>query len=263
MTISFDKQRVIFWGGFIEIAQSMYSPGVTNPPQPTNFPKGWRLVKNINADAVLGLIDQKEFMGFVAQSIDDPHKFAVVLRGVQGILDILDDADFDMVHFDMIPNGGKTEHGFTRFYKAFTFVDPTSGASQNLEKYLKDLPQTVSFTVAGYSMGGALATLHALVLAYQNIPVEVYTFASPMVGNPEFVKMYNTLVHKTYRIVNVPDIIPKLPGTFFGYQHVTPPFLINSLKYPQIKQNINCFHHIEVYLFALGATNTNLGMCKA
>lgn len=262
MSISFDKQKVIFWGGFLKTIQFMYSPGVLNPTQPAKFPKGWKLVKNINADVAVGSIDRKEFMGVVAQSLDDPNKFAVVLRGVQGILDVLEDFDFDMVNFDLIPNGGKTEHGFTRFYKSFSFVDPTSGVSENLEKYLKDLPKTVSFTVAGYSMGGALANLHAVVLAYQNIPVEVYTVASPMVGNAEFVKMYRTFIHNSYCIVNVPDIVPKLPGEFLGYQHVTAPILINSLNYPQIKQDIFCYHHIEVYLYALGAPNINLGTCK-
>ena len=263
MPISFDKQKAIFWGEFIEIAESMYSPRVTNPPQPSNFPKGWRIVNNINANAIVGLIDQKEFMGFVAQSLVVPSMFAVVFRGTRGILDALEDFDFDMIDFEMIPNAGKTEHGFTRFYESLSFVDPISGDSQNFENYLKGLPQSISFTVAGYSLGGALATLLGMVLAYHNIPVEVYTFASPMVGNAEFVKMYNTLVHNTYRIVNSPDIVPRLPSAFFDYQHVTGPFLINSKKYPETKRNIYCYHNLEVYLYILGATNTNLGKCKA
>jgi triacylglycerol lipase len=170
-------------------------------------------------------------------------------------LDALEDFDFDMIDFEMIPNAGNTEHGFTRFYESLSFVDPIFGDSQNVENYLKGLPQTISFTVAGYSLGGAMATLHVMVLAYQNIPVEVYTFASPMVGNAEFVKMYNTLVHNTYRIVNIPDIVPRLPSAFFDYQHVTDPFLIDSRKYPKIKRNIYSYHNLEVYIYTLGATN--------
>lgn len=252
-----DKQKAIFWGRFIDVAISMYSPGVTNPPQPAKFPKGWKLVKNINAEAVLSFYSQKEFIGFVAQSLNEPNKFAVVLHGTEGIIDFLDDFEFEQIDFYFIPNGGKTELGFTRFFESFSFVDPISGDSQNLEDYLRGLSETAAFTVTGYSLGGALATLNAVVLANRNIPVDAYYFASPMVGNSTFVKTYNTMVPNSYCIVNQPDIVPKLPGALLGYEHVKTLYEINSLNYPQFKRSISSFHSLNVYIYTLGATNTN------
>lgn len=248
-----DKQQAIFWGRFIEVANSMYAPGVTNPSQPSNFPKGWRLVKNINAEAFISFYHQKEFIGFVAQSTDEPNRFVVVLHGTEGIVDFLDDFEFQMVDFYLISNGGKTEYGFTRFYESFSFVDPNSGDSQKLEDYLRELSKKTSFTVAGYSMGGALATLHAVVLAERNFSVDTYLFASPMVGNAAFVKTYNALVQNSYRIVNQPDIVPKLPGILLGYEHVNTQFEVNSLYYPEFKHSISSFHSLNVYIYCLGA----------
>jgi triacylglycerol lipase len=262
MSISFDYQKAVLWGEFIDVAFSMYVPGVTNPAQPINFPKGWKLVKNINADAGVSFFRQKEFIGFVAQSLKDPHRLAVVLHGTEGVMDYIDDFEFLMNDFTLVPNGGRTEYGFTRFYESFSFVDPLSGVSQNLEDYLEELNQMTSFTVTGASLGGALATLHSLVLASRNIPVEAYLFASPMVGDPKFVNTYNSLVPKSYRIVNKPDIVPQLPGHSLGYEHVNTLFEINSLDFPEIKRSIRCFHSINVYVYTLGGTNTNLDSCK-
>jgi hypothetical protein len=266
MSISLDNQTAIFWGKFIDIAYSMYISGGTNPPQPTDFPEGWRLVKNINAEAVVGFFRQKEFIGFVVQSLEDPHKFALVLHGTTGVADFLDDFEFLMTDFNLVPNGGRAEYGFTRFYESISFVDAISGASQSLQDYLinlASLKQSPSFTITGDSLGGALATLHAMVLASRGIPVEAYFFASPMVGNSTFVQTYNALVPNTYRIVNKPDIVPQLPGTLLGYEHVNTLFEINSLNFPEIKHSIGCYHSINTYIYALGATNTDLGSCKA
>lgn len=270
MSMSIDYQKAIFWEEFVKVAFSMYAPGVTNPAQPKNFPKGWRLVKNINAEAVVSFYRQKEFIGFVAQCEKDPSRFAVVMHGTEGIADFLDDFEFLMTDFNLVPNGGRTEYGFTRFYESFTFVDPISEDSQTLVEYIDGLSQNVSFTVAGHSLGGPLATLHSLVLASRNVPVEAYLFASPMVGDATFVNTYNSLVKQSYRIVNKPDIVHQLPGTLLGYEHVNTLFEINSLDYPEIKRSISCFHSPDVYIYTLiktanakGATNINLGSCKA
>ena len=246
-----DQKKAISWGKFIKVAESMYAPGKTNPTQPSRFPKGWKLVKNINAEAVVSFYNQKEFIGFVAQSLVEPQQFAVVLHGTEGIVDFLDDFEFELIDFYLLSDGGKTEYGFTKFYESFTFVDPISGESQGLEDYVKGLPETASFSVAGYSLGGALATLHAAVLGGRRIPVEAYLFGSPMVGNAAFVKTYNSLVRNSYRIVNQPDIVPKLPGALLGYEHVHTIFEVNSLQFPQFKHSISSFHSLDVYLYCL------------
>lgn len=270
MSMSIDYQKAICWEEFIKIAFSMYAPGVINPAQPKNFPKGWKLVKNINAEAVVSFYRQNEFIGFVAQCEKEPNRFAVVMHGTEGVTEFLDDLEFLMTDFKLVPHSGRTENGFTRIYESFTFVDPISGDSKTLVEYIDGLSQNVSFTLAGHSLGGALATLHSLVLASRNIPVEAYLFASPMVGDATFVNTYNSLVKQSYRIVNKPDIVPKLPGTLLGYTHVDTLYEINSLDYPEIKRTTNCFHSQDVYIYTLikaanakGDTNTNLGSCKA
>jgi hypothetical protein len=246
-----DIQKAIFWARFIEVASCMYAPGVTNPPQPVNFPVGWNIVKNINAEAIAGLLDQKEFMGFVAQSAADTNKFAIVFHGTDSIADFLDDFEFMKIDFQFIANGGKTEYGFTRFYESMTFVNPVSGETQSLKEYVSNLPQNASFTVAGHSLGAALATLHAAVLAEKGILVEAYTYASPMVGDEVFANTYNSLLTKSYRIFNKPDIVPQLPGALLGYEHVSTPFEVNSLNDPEIKRSILGFHSLESYIHSL------------
>lgn len=262
MAISLDQQKAIFWGEFINVAYSMYARGEANPAQPLNFPKGWKLVKNINADAGVSFYRQKEFIGFVAQSLKDPYQHAVVLHGTEGVLDYIDDFEFLLTDFPLVPNGGRTEYGFTKFYESFSFIDPITGSSQSLDDYLNDLNQTSTFTVAGASLGGALATLHALVLASRELPVEAFLFASPMVGDATFVKTYNALVPMSYRIVNQPDLVPKLPGIALGYKHVNTQFEINSLEFPEIKHSVRCFHSTDVYLYSLGDKDVNLDACK-
>jgi len=262
VSISLDNQKAIFWGEFVGLAYSMYAPRSSNPPQPPNFPNNWRLVTNITVEAVVGFYRQTEFIGFVAQSVAEPHHFAVVLHGTEGIVDFLNDFEFLLTDFDLVENGGRTEDGFTRLYESFSFVDRASGDSQNLTEYLSGLDLMASFTVAGASLGGALATLHAAVLASRNFTVEAYLFASPMVGNAAFTQLYNSLVPISYRIVNKPDIVPLLPGMLLGYVHVNTEFLINSLDFPEIKCSIRCFHSLNTYLYTLGATHTDLGLCR-
>lgn len=256
----------IFWGKFIERAFSMYSSGVMNPPQPPDFPTGWKLLKNITAEAVVGFFRQKQLIGFVAESLEQPNKFAVVLHGSEGVADFLDDFEFLLTDFDLVQNGGRTEYGFTRFYESFLFVDSNTGTSQSLQDYLEQLSNLQpcpSFTVTGHSLGGALATLHAVVLASRGIPVDAYIFASPMVGDSTFGQTYKSLVPNSYLVVNKPDIVPQLPGTLLGYEHVNTLFEINSLNFLEIKHGISCYHHLSTYLYALGAIDTALGSCKA
>ncbi|KAK3417771.1 hypothetical protein EUGRSUZ_H03725 [Eucalyptus grandis] len=85
--------------------------------------------------------------------------------------------------------------------------------------------------VTGHSLGGALATLHALELSSSQLAkhgaiyVTMYNFGSPRVGNRRFAELYNEKVKDSWRVVNHRDIIPSIPG-LMGYCHVAQPIYL-------------------------------------
>jgi hypothetical protein len=245
------NEKLVFWGKFIEVAYKMYKPDVINPTEPSYFPDGWKLSKNIIAKAGIDLYAEEEFIGFVAESTVEPNQFAVIFHGSKSIFDFLTDFEFNLVDFNLIKNAGKTEYGFTKLYESFRFVDPLTNEAITLLDYVKNLSKDVSFVVTGHSLGGSLATFHAVFLADRGLSVESITFASPMVGDATFVKTYNELVSKSTRIVNKPDIVPKLPGILLGYEHVNTLVEINSLRYSKIKYSIKSFHSLDTYIYCL------------
>lgn len=86
--------------------------------------------------------------------------------------------------------------------------------------------EEVSITFAGHSMGSSLAILAGYDLAelglnkdgrtQRNIPITVYSFGGPRVGNSGFKARCEELGVKVLRVVNVNDPVTKLPGVFFN-----------------------------------------------
>ena len=187
-----------------------------------------------------------------------------------------------------MPNGGETELGFTRMYESLTFFDPppshaSTPMSASVETFQGSgdpalpIAQSVDlttllgnlfaasdarFTVAGYSLGGALAILHGAVLGGTGSPVDVYTFAAPMVGDETFVQSYSSVVQESYAIENKPDIVSHLPGTLLGYAPDVQRVEVNSLEFPELRHTISCFHHLYTYLYVLG-DHVDISSCKA
>jgi pimeloyl-ACP methyl ester carboxylesterase len=76
-------------------------------------------------------------------------------------------------------------------------------------------------TIAGHSLGGALATLCAMDLLPAQVE-RVVTFGSPRVGDAGFALRYGELAKRTARYVHLFDPVPWLPGVMGGYRHVCP-----------------------------------------
>ncbi|XP_004248588.2 phospholipase A(1) DAD1, chloroplastic-like [Solanum lycopersicum] len=75
--------------------------------------------------------------------------------------------------------------------------------------------ETLSFTIAGHSLGAALATLTAYDIKqfFRDIPlVTVMSFGGPRVGNHSFRYHLDKQDTKILRIVNSDDLITKIPG---------------------------------------------------
>ncbi|CAL5034660.1 unnamed protein product [Urochloa decumbens] len=85
--------------------------------------------------------------------------------------------------------------------------------------------ENVSVTLAGHSMGGALALLLGYDLAElgllnrrrrRRIPVSVLSFGAPRVGNAAFKARCDALGVKALRVANVRDPVTRLPGALLN-----------------------------------------------
>ena len=75
------------------------------------------------------------------------------------------------------------------------------------------------------------------------------TFASPRVGNMQFVRTFNLLPITSWRIVNSWDMVPKLPlhiPIILDYEHVDTEYKFSSEG--KAKMNPVCWHSMETYL---------------
>ena len=77
------------------------------------------------------------------------------------------------------------------------------------------LDPNVPCYVTGHSLGGAVATLAAMEIAL-NVPqirpqLQLYTYASPRIGDRAFAQAHSQLIPNSYRIVNLSDSVPLVP----------------------------------------------------
>ncbi|KAH9785563.1 phospholipase A1-Igamma2 [Citrus sinensis] len=100
--------------------------------------------------------------------------------------------------------------------------------------------EDVSITVTGHSLGSALAILSAYDIVETGInvlrdsravPVCVYSFSGPRVGNVRFKERIEILGLKVLRVINVHDVVPKTPGFLFN-ENVSPVLMKMAEGFP-------------------------------
>jgi hypothetical protein len=183
----------------------------------------------------------------------------IALRGTEGILEWIHDAEFLQVPCPFLTGAGRTEDGFTAMYSSLR--TGVAAGSPTVVGALATLPFTQpvgSLTVCGHSLGGALATLLALDAAANSgfKDPTAYTYASPRTGDPLFASTYDQVVPLTFRIANRLDLVPKLPFPPF-YEHVQALFDLNPVRLlplpPKVlvKPTLLCEHVLDTYLHLL------------
>ncbi|KAE8714487.1 Galactolipase DONGLE [Hibiscus syriacus] len=191
----------------------------------------------------------------------------------------------------------KVESGFLSLYTSDE-ADSKFGLASCREQILSEVSrllnkhkgEDISITVAGHSMGSALALLLAYDIAelglnkagnsisVAQVPITVFSFGGPRVGNSSFKQRCEELGIKVLRIVNVNDPITKLPGVFFNENFRV--FLGGRLELPWITcscyahvgvelvldffnvQNPSCVHDLETYISLLKWPKRCLGVQK-
>jgi hypothetical protein len=203
-------------------------------------------------------VDDTVSIGLICQA-NGAGDAVITLRGTEGTLEWIHDAEFGTVACPFLVGAGHTEDGFTAMYSSLR-----TGAAPNSPTVAKSIgslafPRPVtSVTVCGHSLGGALATLLALDLAANtgfSHPV-VYTYASPRTGDSLFVSTFNQVVTNSYRIENRLDIVPKLPPPP-TYQHVDERYELTPVRLLPLPAEIlvdftpSCEHALATYLHLL------------
>jgi predicted lipase len=149
------------------------------------------------------------FYGFLLESDEDS---IMVFRGTQRTAEWI--GNVYAVQQDYIdPNTGNSlgriHTGFRRI--ADSIINPLAVDA------VKQINPNKPCYVSGHSLGSALATILALDIAL-GVPklqpqLQVYVYATPRVGNPEFVRSYARILPNTFRITNLADPIPTMPPT--------------------------------------------------
>jgi hypothetical protein len=230
------------------------------------------------------------WIGYVAVSTDDSYKklgrrdIVVTFRGtvtnqewISNLMSSLTPASVDPSN--QLPNV-KVESGFLSLYTS----DESSskfGLQSCREQLLSEVSRlmnkhkgekNVSISLAGHSMGSALAILLAYDISELGLnkkndkndaSVTVFSFGGPRVGNLEFKKRCEKLGVKVLRISNVNDPITKLPGVVFNenfrvlmggryefpwscscYAHVGVELMLDFFNV----QNPSCVHDLDTYI---------------
>ncbi|KAG7594844.1 Fungal lipase-like domain [Arabidopsis thaliana x Arabidopsis arenosa] len=136
----------------------------------------------------------------------------------------------------------------------------------------------ISITVTGHSLGASLALVSAYDIAELNlnrvpennykVPITVFSFSGPRVGNLRFKERCDELGVKVLRVLNVHDKVPSVPGIFanekfqfqkyveektsfpWSYAHVGVELALDHKKSPFLKQtkDLGCAHNLEALL---------------
>ncbi len=250
--------------GFLALyAEDMYSAhnGSLNPPADPRIAKtGWKVVAYLTAqDALLPSksaprqqlsLDpaKRVFFGFVAQNEADPGLFAVAVRGTDGMVEWIIDAEFLPTPHPRHPSA-MVEQGFWNIYQTMSLADPQTGASthQNAAEGIEELVGDRRVIVTGHSLGSALATYFVLDLAERlDTRASACLFASPRTGDDAWVRLFDGKV-ADYRLFNyLLDAVTHVPA--LGYAALSGATIIQPKEARAgVRFDIFCNHHLICY----------------
>lgn len=145
---------------------------------------------------------------------EERHHIVIAFRGTANVENWLEDLDVELTP---LAYQVKVHAGFLKAVDAL--LPDLLGA---LLPGGRDKSEVKPLFIVGHSLGGAMATLAALFLQREGLPVHtVWTYGSPRVGNRAWRSHYQRLLgHRTWRIVAERDLVPMVPGLLVGYRHV-------------------------------------------
>jgi triacylglycerol lipase len=253
-------------------AEDMYdaAPGTLAPPADSRIAAaGWKVVAYVTAQDVIippkASPDQtlhinhtnRVFYGYVAQSAADPTSYLAAIRGTQGIIEWLIDADFIPIPHPRYPNA-RVEQGFWSIYQTMSLADLAGvTTSQNVAEGIEKLVGGGRIMVVGHSLGSALATYFVEDVAERAPKATACLFASPRTGDRVWTTIFDKNV-EDYSLFNyIIDVVPHVPSGI-GYSTLSKAEVIQpSQADAGVRLDLLCDHHVICYCAMLDFQQTS------
>jgi triacylglycerol lipase len=240
-------------------AEDMYTPGSLQPqPEPRIDNDGWTVVGHLIANDVLIPTgshqrlsinrSQRVFYGFLARNKTDPNSFVVAVRGTDGLVEWLIDAEFLLVRHPNYP-ATQVEQGFWGIYQTMSLLDIATGTTYAIaaDGIAAMVGAAGSATVTGHSLGSAIATYLTFDVAVKlGSRATACLFASPRTGDAAWAALFDTKV-TTYQLCNyILDVVTQVPT--LGYTTLSKVTLLNpKTAQAKVRLDVFCNHHVICY----------------
>lgn len=152
---------------------------------------------------------KKQIPVYIAFVLTSKNHSIIAFRGTNRTAEMIQDLLLFQQDYSK-PGYGKVHSGFADVYDSI---------AQQVRDVAAKLNPAIPCYVTGHSLGAALATLATLDLSLQ-IPalkpkLQLYTYASPRVGDPVFATQHTQLILNSYRVINLADMVTLGPPRNF------------------------------------------------
>ncbi len=211
----YDNRTAIFLASVCSQTYAQYN----DPGGRFVMPASFELVGDILAESLTGVTEK---FGFIIQS---PEYAIIAFRGTSSTTDWISDAMASQTKYKCVKNAGMSHRGISNIY--YSARDGIKGA-------LNGIFSGKTLYITGHSLGGALATLCALDVAANTEFVNpgVYSYGSSRVGDPIFVKTFDSRLNYCFRVNNRFDVVTHLPP-----QALKLPKRLKTFYYEHVRQS--------------------------